>query len=260
MVRTHRGRRSVGLSLTGLTQSQLDAVTNQVRSSATCLRARGRPWATSLRRSVLVVCASLRTNLTIRELAAVFHISKSQVQRIIADLVPRLAGLLASGTLGDVERGSSTAPSCRREITAAQRNPRIIVGPATYRCSRVTWIGASSPSAVAAQATATTPSNTAAPSSRPSVARTGACSQMRLSWNRGADHAVFCRGRIVRNGAWRRHRKRRARIEHTIARLENGVSYAITADAHAIWCSPLVPSPTCTMSLSNCGTALSTSR
>ena len=216
MVRTHRGRRSVGLSLTGLTQSQLDAVTNQVRSSATCPRARGRPWATALRRRVLVVCASLRTNLTIRELAAVFHISKSQVQRIIADLVPRLAGLLASGTLGDVERGSSTAPSCRREITAAQRNPRIIVGAATYRCSSVTRIGASSP-----------PARNDTVHYRGSLVQALCRTHRRVLADggyRGIEELitpVFCRGRIVRNGAWRRHRKRRARIEHTIARLKN---------------------------------------
>jgi hypothetical protein len=43
---------------------------------------------------VLVACASLRTNLTVRELAAVFAISKSQAHRIIADLTPRLAALL----------------------------------------------------------------------------------------------------------------------------------------------------------------------
>jgi hypothetical protein len=32
---------------------------------------------------------------------------------------------------------------------------------------------------------------------------------------------VFRGNRIVRDRAWRRHRRRRARIEHTIARLKN---------------------------------------
>lgn len=39
-------------------------------------------------------CAALRTNLTVRQLAAVFDISKSQANRIIADLTPRLADRL----------------------------------------------------------------------------------------------------------------------------------------------------------------------
>jgi len=43
---------------------------------------------------VLVACVALRTNLTVRELAAIFAISKSQAHRIVADLVPRIAALL----------------------------------------------------------------------------------------------------------------------------------------------------------------------
>jgi hypothetical protein len=42
---------------------------------------------------VEIAVASLRTNLTVRELAAVFGISKSQTQRIIDDLVPTVASL-----------------------------------------------------------------------------------------------------------------------------------------------------------------------
>lgn len=55
---------------------------------------RGRPWAQSLTRRVLITCTSLRTNMTVRELGVVFAISKSQVHRILADLTPRLAALL----------------------------------------------------------------------------------------------------------------------------------------------------------------------
>src|SRR5262245_47747319 len=40
-------------------------------------QARGRPWSCPLRHLVLIACAALRTNLTVRELAAVFQISKS---------------------------------------------------------------------------------------------------------------------------------------------------------------------------------------
>ena len=56
-------------------------------------RGPGRPWAQSVRFRVLVVCAALRTNLTLRELAAIAQISKSSVHRIVANLVPALATL-----------------------------------------------------------------------------------------------------------------------------------------------------------------------
>jgi hypothetical protein len=32
---------------------------------------------------------------------------------------------------------------------------------------------------------------------------------------------VFARNRIVRDAAWRRHRRKRARVEHAIARLKD---------------------------------------
>src|SRR5882762_2589885 len=57
-------------------------------------RRRGRPWSRSLRHRVLIACTALRTNLTLRELAAVFQISKSAAHRILATITPRLARLL----------------------------------------------------------------------------------------------------------------------------------------------------------------------
>ncbi|HEU0033497.1 MAG TPA: transposase family protein [Kofleriaceae bacterium] len=53
----------------------------------------GRPWARSLRQRVLLVCVALRTNLTFRELAAVFQISKSAAHRVVAAMTPKLAAL-----------------------------------------------------------------------------------------------------------------------------------------------------------------------
>lgn len=48
---------------------------------------------------VLVTCAALRTNLTLRELAAVVRLSTSTVHRIVADLTPRIARLLSAPPL-----------------------------------------------------------------------------------------------------------------------------------------------------------------
>lgn len=77
--------------LAALTRRQLDALVTRLEPPSP---GRGRPWSCSLRRRVLIACAALRTNLTFRELAAVFQISRSCVHRIMASLVPRLAALV----------------------------------------------------------------------------------------------------------------------------------------------------------------------
>jgi len=49
---------------------------------------------------VLIACVALRTNLTVRELGAVFLISKSQAHRIVAHMTPQLAELLERTVAG----------------------------------------------------------------------------------------------------------------------------------------------------------------
>ncbi|MFI1401068.1 transposase [Streptomyces sp. NPDC020681] len=52
---------------------------------------RGRPWSLSLEDRILLVTAYRRTNLTMRQLALLFGISKSSADRIIDHLGPMLA-------------------------------------------------------------------------------------------------------------------------------------------------------------------------
>lgn len=52
---------------------------------------RGRPWSLSLQDRVLLVAAYWRTNLTLRQLAPLFGISKAEANRIIDHLGPLLA-------------------------------------------------------------------------------------------------------------------------------------------------------------------------
>ncbi|MEV0913302.1 transposase [Streptomyces sp. NPDC049967] len=52
---------------------------------------KGRPWSLLLEDRVLLVAAYWRTNLTLRQLAPLFGISKSVADRIIDDLGPSLA-------------------------------------------------------------------------------------------------------------------------------------------------------------------------
>jgi hypothetical protein len=78
------------LVLAAITRRRLAAVLGRLAGKPR----RGRPCSVSLRRRVLIACAALRTNLTVRELAASFAISKSMAHRIVQTFTPRLAALL----------------------------------------------------------------------------------------------------------------------------------------------------------------------
>ena len=85
-----------------MTRRALAAVTRRLSPEPE----RGRPGSCSLARRILTACAALRTNLTIRELAASFAISKSAAYRIVSTITPRLAALAAQDRPGtDASRG-----------------------------------------------------------------------------------------------------------------------------------------------------------
>jgi hypothetical protein len=170
-----------------------------------------------------VTCAALRTNLTIRELASAFSISKSQVHRVLVDLVPRLAKLLdptvdrdrrwswiIDGTLVPTRDHTAAAKSknyrwsCNAQLVARRSDLRVVAveagGPGNrndvvhYRGSNIEAL----------------------------------CRRHQRVLADGGYRGipelitpVFRKNRIVRNRAWRRHRKRRARVEHAIARLKD---------------------------------------
>jgi hypothetical protein len=103
-------------ALTGLAATTCDAVLR-------CLRAdrarRGRPWALPLEQRVVIACTSLRTNLTLRELAAIFDLSRSQAHHIVTDIVPRYRRRL------DVTiAGPPPFVGRRRNARAYARSPR----------------------------------------------------------------------------------------------------------------------------------------
>jgi hypothetical protein len=105
---------------------------------------RGHPWSRSRRHRVLIACAALRTNLTMRELAATFDVSKSTAHRIVSTMIPRLAALSAITHLRDrrvswVIDGTLIPPrdhflaarsknrwSCNAQILIQQRDLRIV--------------------------------------------------------------------------------------------------------------------------------------
>jgi hypothetical protein len=206
---------------TGLTAAQFDTLLDRLRSTQP--RRRGRPWAHTLRHRVLVVCVSLRTNLTMREVGALCSMSKSQVHRIIADLTPRLGALLASPTAIDRRRtwvlDGTLVPTRDHSTAAKSKNYR-------WSCNAQVLVHAPDLQVVALAA--------GGPGNRNDTIhyRGSALESMCRSHPRVlADGGyrgipelitpVFSNNRIVRDRKWRRHRRRRARVEHALARLKD---------------------------------------
>ncbi|HLS78883.1 MAG TPA: transposase [Nocardia sp.] len=183
---------------------------------------RGRPWGLCFEDRVLLVATYWRTNLTMRQLAAVFGVSKSAAARVIEDLGPALglrprvrfprgAVLIVDGTL---------VPTRDHDVAAPSKNYR-------YSTNHQVVIDADTELVVAL--------------GRPLP---GNCNDCRAYAESGVAHA--CRNAVViADGgyqgtsviiphrripgrdlpAWKQahnasHRKVRARVEHTFARMK----------------------------------------
>ncbi|WP_130796706.1 transposase [Streptomyces otsuchiensis] len=76
---------------TGLSPRQFGRLVTALRREGADPVRKGRPWSLPLEDRVLLVAAYWRTNLTLRQLAPLFGISKSAADRIISHLGPSLA-------------------------------------------------------------------------------------------------------------------------------------------------------------------------
>ncbi|MDN5385771.1 transposase family protein, partial [Streptomyces sp. LB8] len=76
---------------TGLSPRQFGKLITELRREGADPVRRGRPWSLPLQDRVLLVAAYWRTNLTLRQLALLFGISKSAADRVIDHLGPCLA-------------------------------------------------------------------------------------------------------------------------------------------------------------------------
>ncbi|WP_217251486.1 transposase [Streptomyces sp. AC602_WCS936] len=76
---------------TGLSPRQFAKLVTALRREGADPVRKGRPWSLPLEDRVLLVAAYWRTNLTLRQLAPLFGVSKSAADRIIDHLGPRLA-------------------------------------------------------------------------------------------------------------------------------------------------------------------------
>jgi hypothetical protein len=78
-------------SFTGLSPRQFGKLITALRREGADPVRKGRPWGLPLPDRVLLVAAYWRTNLTLRQLAPLFGVSKSAADRIIDHLGPSLA-------------------------------------------------------------------------------------------------------------------------------------------------------------------------
>ncbi|MEU3240936.1 MULTISPECIES: transposase [Streptomyces] len=76
---------------TGLSPRCFAKLVTVARRETADVPRRGRPWGLPLEERVLLVAAYWRTNLTLRQLAPLFGVSKSAADRIIDHLGPKLA-------------------------------------------------------------------------------------------------------------------------------------------------------------------------
>lgn len=208
----------IPVSIAGLPHQLLARIAARMRP-----RRRGRPWAQSLNTRLVMASIALRTNLTIRELAALFGVSKSQAHRVIDDMTRRISRLfersvdldrrrswIVDGTLVPTRDHSRAAKSknyrwsCNAQILARWRDRRVVAisggGPGN-RNDPIHYRGSSIEALCREHGRA--------------LADGG---------YRGIPHLrtpIFRKNKIVRDQKWRRHRRRRARIEHVIARLKN---------------------------------------
>ncbi|MBH0246110.1 transposase [Streptomyces cavourensis] len=75
----------------GLSPRAFGKLVTVLRRAGADTARKGRPWSLLLEDSILLVTAYWRTNLTMRQLAPLFGVSKSAADRIIDDLGPMLA-------------------------------------------------------------------------------------------------------------------------------------------------------------------------
>ena len=206
---------------TGLTGGQIRRLIEQLWDA--CPDAgRGRRWALGFPNRVLMLVLSYRTNLTMEQLAALFAISDSAVHRVVDRLAPHLAELIGppptdrrelwivDGTLIPVHDKNRTAKSknyrrsVNTQIVCRARDRRIVAVSAA-------WPGNRNDTIVFKETLGKT-----LPSHARLIGDGGYRGNPAIrSPRRGPD------GKIIRDRNYRRFRKRRARAEHTIARLKD---------------------------------------
>ena len=215
-------------ALTGLPSQ----VVREVARLTAALRTLGRPPKLRRLDRVLLVLIALGTNLTERALAAIFRVSQSTVHRMIAALLPRIAGLfkpaepevgatlLLDGTLIPVHDQRLTRPSknYRRSVNVQ------VLATAERRVVQVGWAWPGNRNdIVVARATVRLPPGYKTLTDGGYRSLPGATTPPRK--RKPQPFALFGDAKGTPDpgddAALREHRRVRARIEHTIARMKD---------------------------------------
>jgi hypothetical protein len=166
---------------------------------------------------------ALHTNLTFRELAVVFRISKSTAHRIVASITAQLAAAGSPDVAGKLRDAwivdGTLIPTRDHQRAGKSKNYR-------WSCNAQVLVRGNDLRVIATFA--------GGPGHRNDVVHYRNSPIEELCRRRGrvlADGGyrgvselvtpVFQGRRIVRNDSWRRHRRRRSRVEHAIARLKD---------------------------------------
>ena len=212
-------------TFTGLRMRQFERLLKAVRERGGDGPRIGRPWCLPLADRVLLVAVYYRTNLTMRQLAPLFGVSSATVCRVIKRLGPLLALEPVSRPADAADRlwivDGTLVPVRDRKVGASSRN---------YRFSANVQVIIDADTRLVVAAARPVPGNTADAQGlanlRPGRALPGChgARGWRLHQHRTgrpapkAPRAPPLPGEEADNAE---HRKVRARVEHTIARMKN---------------------------------------
>ncbi len=235
-------------TFTGLRMRQFEGLLRVVRERGGNGPGGGRPWALPLSDRVLLVAVYYRTNLTMRQLALLFGISSATVCRVIQRLGPLLTLEPAARPADAAERlwivDGTLIPVRDRTVAASSRN---------YRFSANVQVIIDADTRLVVATARPAPGNKA----DAQVWRNSGLAQHCEGVTVLGDGAYFNTGLVVPHRKRQRrpllpgeeadnaeHRRVRARVEHTFARMKNykilrdcrqrgnGLHHAVRAVAH----------------------------
>lgn len=235
-------------TFTGLRVRQFEGLVRAVRERGGNGPGSGRPWRLPLPERVLLVAVYYRTNLTMRQLAPLFGVSTATVCRVVQRLGPLLALEPARRPASDTDRlwivDGTLVPVRDRTVGASSRNYRFSANVQVVVDADTRLVVATAPPAPGNKADAHVWRASGLPS---------ACAGVTVL----ADGAYINTGLVVphRRRPGRpllpaqeednaEHRRVRARVEHTFARMKNykilrdcrqkgnGLHHAVQAVAH----------------------------
>ncbi|MFJ4759137.1 transposase family protein [Streptomyces sp. NPDC088763] len=212
-------------TFTGLRMDRFERLLRVVRERGGDGPGDGRPWCLPLAERVLLVAVYYRTNLTMRQLAPLFGISAATVCRVIQHLRPLLALESAPRPVADVERlwivDGTLVPVRDRKVGASSRNYRFSANVQVIIDADTRLVIASARPAPGNKADAHVwrESDLPALAAGTTVLADGAClgTGLIVPHRRRAGRPLL-RAQEEDNAE---HRRVRARVEHTFARMKN---------------------------------------